>query len=134
MKKIQFILSVIIIVASSCKGTTKNNSTSMWTDSVFYSVFRPNEKLQLNTLYVDSLKYMGYDDYDDIAFICLERNDMIHGRFISNGSVYQMITDLNLNRCDIIEIKWKIDSVRFRYDRNLLQFQEYAVEIKKNKR
>lgn len=103
-----------------------------WTDSIFYSDIRPNEELRLHTCYTDILEYVDFDDNYDDFFISVRKGDKIFGNLICND-VHQIVSDLNLNRGDIIEMGWMIDSLRPEGDKELLWFKEYALKITKIK-
>lgn len=110
MKKTLIILSVLALYISSYGQN--------YADSIFYSSLRPNEELKLHTFYIDTLGYIDYDDkYDFLVFL---KNDETYGGLICN---HQIVSDLNLNRGDIVKIKWLIDSLRPEGDKELLWFR-----------
>jgi hypothetical protein len=105
-----------------------NSYGQNWADSIFYSSIRPNEELKLHTLYTDTLEYLEFDDNYDDFLILVKKDDETFGTLICND-----IHDLNLNRGDIVEIQWAIDSLRPEGDKELLWFREYVIEITKIK-
>lgn len=109
-----------------------NSYGQNWADSIFYSGIRPNEELELHTLYTDTLEYLEYDDNYDDFFILVKKDDETFGVLICND-IHQIVADLNLNRGDIVEIQWAIDSLRPEGDKELLWFKEYVREITKIK-
>lgn len=123
-RKIAIILSLLAL--------SINSYGQNWADSIFYSSIRPNEKLQLHTLYIDTLEYINYDDNYDDFLILVKKDDETFGALICND-IHQIVSDLNLNRGDIVEIQWVIDSLRPEGDKELLWFREYALEITKIK-
>jgi len=139
MKKTIFILSAIALVAIGCKQATKkqtvNDSALSRTDSTYYSSIRSSirqgEALQLHTLYTDGFEYIGYDDNGDDFFITVKKDDEIH--LLISDDIHHTVSDLNLNRGDMVEIQWKIDSFRPAGDEELLWFKEYAEKITKTK-
>ena len=134
MKKTVILLSTLALLTSSCGQTTKEQaksySTPSWADSTFYSDIRPNESLQLGTLYTDSFEYIGYNDDGDEFLIDVIKDDKIHG--LINDDIH-IVSDLNLNRGDMVKIQWQIDSLRPAGDEEMLWFEEYAVKITKTK-
>jgi hypothetical protein len=124
MKKTTILLSVLTLSI----GSYGQN----WADSVFYSSIRPNEELQLGTLYIDTLEYIDYDDNYDDFLISVKKDEESYGGLICND-IHQIVSDLNLNRGNIIEIQWQIDSLRPEGDKELLWFYEYAIKITKIK-
>lgn len=123
MRKL-IILSILVL--------SINSYGQNWADSTFYSSIRPNEKLQLHTLYTDTLTYLDYDtDYDDF-FILVKKGDDTSGAIICND-IYEIQSDLKLTHGNVVEIQWLIDSLRPAGDPTLLWFVEYAQKITKIK-
>lgn len=121
-----------IVIILSVLALSINSYGQNWADSIFYSSIRPNEELQLHTLYTDTLEYIEYDENYDNLLILVKKDNEIFGEIICND-IQQIISNLNLHRSDIVKIQWMIDSLRPESDKNLLKFMEYAVEITKIK-
>lgn len=123
MRKL-IILSILVL--------SINSYGQNWADSTFYSNIRPNEKLQLHTLYTDTLTYLDYDNnYDDI-FILVKKDDDTSGAIICND-IYEIQSNLNLTHGNVVEIQWLIDSLRPAGAPELLWFMEYVKKITKIK-
>ncbi|SHG26166.1 hypothetical protein [Dysgonomonas macrotermitis] len=121
-----------LVIILSALALSINSYGQNWADSIFYSSLRPNEDLQLQTLYTDTLEYIDYDDNYDNFLISVKKDDKTFGELICND-IHQIVSDLNLKRGDIIEMQWAIDSLRPEGDKELLCFREYAIEITKIK-
>ena len=130
MKKTIIILAIFALIASSCEQATKkqvvNNSAPSWIDSTFTSDIRPNEKLQLGKIYTDNFEYIEYNDQGyDISFAVKK-----------DGKIVSLLDDTAegetpvLNRGDMVEIQWKIDSLHpVAGDNKLLLFKEFAEKV-----
>lgn len=95
----------------------------------YTSEIRPGEKLQLKKNYTDMFEYVDYDDhYDDFLFV-VKKGDSIHS-LIDAGEI---VNNLELNKGDLLEIQWKMDSMRPAGDESLLLFKEFAQKITKIK-
>jgi len=133
MKKTVIILSVFALIASSCGQATKkqtvNNPASSLTDSTFTSDIRPNEKLQLGKVYTDNFEYINYNDQTDYFFFSV-RKDNKEITLLDNVADKQ--TSI-LNRGDMVEIQWKIDSSWVAGDGDRLEMTEWAINVKKTK-
>lgn len=89
----------------------------------FESMIRPNEKLILGKVYTDTLEYVGdNDEGDNWLFIVKKQLDSIY--IINN-------TENNFVRGDVVEIQWKMDSIRYAGDESFLDFREHLVTTKK---
>ena len=147
MKKAAIILSVFIFLASSCRQVTKkqveNNNViyeqndenpvvaSEKFDSIFTSSIRPNEKLLSGKIYTDNFEYIGYNDDGNYYFFIVtkdrEKITLLDGLIIENK------TFPKLNRGDMVEIQWKIDSSWVAGDGDRLEMTEWAINLKKTK-
>ena len=119
------VVAILSLLALSIGSYGQN-----WTDDIFYSDIRPNEELRLHTRYTDILEYVDFDDNYDDFFISIRKGDKIFGTLICND-IHQIASDLNLNRGDIVEMEWMIDSLRPEGDKELLWFKEHVIKIAK---
>jgi len=145
MKKTVIILSVFALIASSCgqamKKQAKNNEVvfeqnnenpvviSEKIDSIFTSPIRPKEKLLAGKIYSDNFEYLDYNDQGDYFFFVVHKDNQ-HFTLLdgcTEGKVPK------LNRGDILEIQWKIDSSWVAGDGDKLDMREWATNIKKTK-
>lgn len=93
----------------------------------FKSNIRPNQKLNLNTIYNDTIIFVRYNDDYDYFFLEGRKNSQ-------NVSLIYNWDDNNysFNMSDSIIIKWKIDSIYIAGDGETLDFAEFVIDaIKK---
>lgn len=128
--KINILLAFIFII--SCKKQASKNievkgiKPKQTTQSYYKSNLRKNENLQLATIYTDTVSFIKFDDnYDDWLTLVKKRKDTI--ALISNEQ------QLDFAKGDVIEIKWKIDSLRPAGDPDFIEFKEFLVASKKIK-
>ncbi|MFD2909420.1 hypothetical protein ACFSX9_11840 [Flavobacterium ardleyense] len=138
MRKIA-LLSLLLIFTllfsfQSCKGKEETLLPKNAIEEVvqtpipteFESKLRPNEKLKLGITYIDTVKYVAFnDDADDFYFIVEKNKDTI--ALLFNSDEYKYI------RGEEIEIKWEIDSMRYAGDDSYLNFTEHLYKAKKLK-
>lgn len=128
-------LSLLMIVLSffqSCEKKTENlnkensknkNSELKNVADTFKSPLRPNEKIQLEKVYLDTVQFVNFNDNgDDWQFIVKKNKDTI--RLIYNNDNPKFI------RRDELEIKWKMDSLRPAGDPEYLDYSEYLISAK----
>ena len=102
-------------------------SVSSQVEGVLFSEIRPNETLQLNTVYTDTVEYDGYRRYSDHTAISALMYSGREAELICND-INQMASVLKWERGDIIEVQWKIDTLRTDDDKAL---REHIVKITK---
>lgn len=89
----------------------------------FKSDLRPGEKLKLGKVYTDTVQYVNFNDEGDNDLFFVKKNtDTIS--LISNKVKADFV------RGNLIEIKWKIDSMRFAGDSETLAFPEFLMAAK----
>jgi len=127
----------------SCKDdreTTSENIESIKTDTLnlketshatlkdtFTSDLRPNEKLKIEKAYSDIVEFVAFDDNGDYPIFTIQKNKKII-------SFYSDFDDAStLKRGDILEVKWKIDSVYIAGEGEKLDFGEWLINAKKIK-
>jgi hypothetical protein len=129
--KLNFLLFAFLVVIS-CKKNEQENieiqdvETTQTIPTEFTSQLRNGEKLQLGTIYTDSVEYIKFDDnYDELLTFVKKGNDTI--TLISNKENSDFV------RGDVVEIKWKIDSLRPAGDPKYLDFTEFLISAKRIK-
>jgi hypothetical protein len=132
MKKTILIFSLLAFIASSCgqlKKQAKENTISdpEKSDTIFTSPIRPNEKLELGKIYTDHFEYMNYNDLYDYFYFVVKKN----GETMTLIDACDEEKIPELNRGDIVEIQWKIDSVWI--DGEPLKMNELATFVKNTK-
>ena len=131
---------IIVFSLQSCDNKTNKeksaqtqNSSNLWeptetnsAPSKFKSQLRPNEKLELGKIYTDKAKYVKFDDNGDNWLVVVEKNnDTI-------GLIYDK-EQSDFFRGEEIEIKWKMDSIRYAGDPEFLNYTEYLISAKRIK-
>ncbi len=144
MKKLIVILMISLF---SCNGTktdkkeTKNQKVDaiINTDSIepktsdistnFKSSIRPNQKLSLDKVYIDTVQFMSFNnDSDYRLFFARKKKEKV-------SLIYDLISDNKFDfiRGDEIEIKWKMDSIWIAGDGETLDFSEWLIRAEKIK-
>lgn len=91
----------------------------------FKSAIRLNQKIILGETYTDTVEYINYNDEgDDLLFIVKKNKDSI---YLINAIENDFV------RGDVLEIQWRIDSIRYAGDESFLDFREYLIKAKKIK-
>ena len=99
---------------------TKNNISSPIKSSL-----RPNEKMDLEKVHRDTVKYLAFNqDYDDWLFVVEKNKDTI-------ALVYNKEEEIKFSKGDEIVINWKMDSLRYAGDAEILHFTEYLISAQK---
>ncbi|MEO5910175.1 MAG: hypothetical protein ABIP95_04760 [Pelobium sp.] len=92
----------------------------------FKSDLRPNENLELGKTYTDTVNYISANDESDEAIFTVKKDkDTI--------SLIYYKDEIKPVRGDEIEIKWKMDSIRYAGDPEYLQYSEFLISSKKIK-
>lgn len=93
----------------------------------FVSDLRPTEKLKLGQIYTDEVAYVDFDDNGDYPLFTVEKEAKLI-------SLYANLEEPNdFKRGDILEIKWRMDSVYIAGEGEKLDFGEWLVTAKKVK-
>jgi hypothetical protein len=99
------ILLFLIITLTPCKSQTKESSRINYTTPI-----RPNMTTwKLGKIYTDNLKYLYYDDANDMPYIFLETDAgdttaLIYNAFEHNDNIEE------LHSGSLLEIKYKVQS------------------------
>lgn len=132
MKNLIILLLTTTLFFQSCgneaekKATETLQTTADRVPTEFTSPLRPNEKLELGKVYTDTIKYVEFDDNGDNWLVVVEKNnDTI-------GLIYDK-EQSDFFRGEEIEIKWKIDSIRYAGDPEFLNKTAYLVSAKRIK-
>lgn len=136
-----FYVLVLLVLLSACnqKGNTKKlplktpskekiveNNRGKSINQKFKSTLRPNRDLELHKVYTDTVQFIDYNTDFDYFFIEVKKGNDLAGLNTNSD-------DINFNRGDILEVKWKIDSVFIAGDGETLDFSEWLVNAKKIK-
>ncbi|MFD1605217.1 hypothetical protein ACFSJW_01340 [Flavobacterium artemisiae] len=92
----------------------------------FKSTLRPNQDLELHKVYTDTVQFIEYNTDFDYFFIDVKKGNDIAGLNTNSDNI-------NFNRGDVLEVKWKIDSIFIAGDGERLDFAEWLVSAKKIK-
>ncbi|WP_298954834.1 hypothetical protein [uncultured Nonlabens sp.] len=90
----------------------------------FQNNIRPNEKIELNTVYTDTLQFKNYNDDYDYFFLTGIKND----KDISLIYNWDMTADKDFKENDILKVTWKMDSIYTAGDGETLSFYETAID------
>ncbi|WP_155845733.1 hypothetical protein [Chryseobacterium gregarium] len=125
-------LMILLFALQSCEKKTENlnkeNSTYKKNElkkviDTFKSPLRPNENIQLEKIFLDTVQFVNFNDNgDDRQFIVKKNKDTV--RLIYNND------DPKFIRGDELEIKWKMDSLRPAGDPEYLDYSEYLISAK----
>lgn len=123
MKKISATLLIILFCA--CNHKTQN-ITSI-TDTSNPTNIVDSVKKEQNIIHTDTMNFFEYNDYGDYFFLNAEKNKENFG-FINDKN-----EDRSLLKGDIIEIKWKNDTIFIAGDGETPEIAEWIVSVKKIK-
>jgi hypothetical protein len=106
------------------KSENVQGSETVKKDKINYdtSPIRPNQKLEVGTQMTDRFEFINYNDDGDYFLIFVKKNN----------EAFSLIYDWDVNekykfnRGDIINIDWKMDSMRVSGDGESLHFAEWA--------
>jgi hypothetical protein len=130
------VLLGILFLSQSCRDTT-NEASSQLPDTVdakgspvpdpvpdaFKSILRPNANLKPGVVYTDTVTYVGFDDTRDNGAVRVEKNK----------DTVDLICDdepSGFRPGDLLEIRWKLDSIRDAGDPDYLSFRECLITAK----
>lgn len=102
------------------------NSNDKSLNRKFKSTLRMNQDLELHKVYTDTVQFIEYNTDFDYFFIDVKKGNNVAG--INTNS-----DDINFNRGDVLEVKWKMDSIFIAGDGERLDFAEWLVGVKKIK-
>ena len=121
---------ILCLIHNSCNQTSKqvenntNDSTKIQIDTL-ESFLRPGLRLKINTMLVDTVRYIGFEDTSDEPILFVENlnsKDTV-------GIIYKT-ENPDYVRGDLIEIQWRIDSIRYAGDSEFLNFTEFLTSSK----
>lgn len=97
--------------------------------TTFSSHLRPNKPIFLNQIYTDTIKFSNYNDDFDYFMLKGKKNGndvtLVYNWVWNNNDKY------NFKSGDIIEVKWKMDSIFYAGDGETLDFKERAINAEK---
>lgn len=127
-----FLIVILGRVFQSCETKTPSpalesdvvlKSDSPKTTLTLKSLLRPDENLELNKVYIDTVQFIEYDDNgDDGLFRVKKGKDSIVLIFNTENP--------NFVRGNELEIKWKIDSWRPAGDPEYMEYREFLISAK----
>ena len=94
----------------------------------FNSNIRPNESILLNHIYSDTIEFDNYNDGGDY-FLLLGKKNEVDISFIYSWKLNN--SKYNFKYGDLIEIKWKMDSIWIAGDGETLDFTEHVIDAEK---
>lgn len=126
----KYIIVLLLLSLLACNNhsnndqqpATKSDSITAFTVS---SPLRPGEKIALNQPYTDTLEFIGFNDDGDYYLCFVKKNRDTIG-LIYDGAY-------NFVRGDEIAINWKMDSIRYAGDSEVLDYTEFLVSAKRIK-
>ncbi|MFB9080557.1 hypothetical protein ACFFLS_20700 [Flavobacterium procerum] len=134
-----FYVPVLLLLLASCNQKEKNDSAAnrdsikikpaskpTVVQSKFKSALKPGEDLEIHKIYSDVVEFVDYNTDFDYYFIDVKKNGELIGLNTNSD-------DIAFNRGDILEVKWKIDSIFIAGDGGTLEFTEWLVDAKKIK-
>ncbi|TDW51566.1 hypothetical protein EV144_101241 [Flavobacterium sp. 270] len=137
--KVLYSLAFLVLL-SSCNEKSKDENTNADTVSQkkatnqvvesakdYKSDIRPNEKLKLEQVYTDTAEFVEFNNEGDYAYVAIKKDNKTIA-LTTNETI-----DSLYKRGDIIDVKWKIDSVFIAGEGEKLDFTEWLVSAKKVK-
>ena len=121
-----------VFLACEQKNTNKESvsitgeETTAEYEEVITSEIRPGLELLPGKIYTDSFQYIGYNDDSDYWFFIVEKDGK---RMILIDDCPEGTVNF-LNRGDLVEIEWKIDSTWVAGDGDALYMAEWATKIR----
>lgn len=134
MKKyLKALLFAPLFALLSCGNNTANShadtadSTVVNSDTTTYSSrLRPHEKLQLGKVYTDTVIFDNVDEHGDYTWVAVRKGKDTVGLVVYEEPVPFV-------KGEEIELKWKVDSIRYAGDAEYLEHVEYFVAAKRLK-
>ncbi|MBF4505251.1 hypothetical protein IRZ83_01135 [Flavobacterium sp. JLP] len=93
----------------------------------FESDLRPSEKLKLGQPYSDTVEYVEFDNNGDFPLFSVQKNKKLVG-LVSNSEDAP-----KFKRGDVLELKWKMDTLYVAGESEELNFSEWMISAKKVK-
>ncbi len=126
----KYIIVLLLLSLLACNNhsnndqqpATKSDSITAFTVN---SPLRPGENLVLNQPYTDTLEFIEFNDDGDYYLCFVKKNRDTIG-LIYDGAY-------NFVRGDEIAINWKMDSIRYAGDSEVLDYTEFLVSAKRIK-
>lgn len=124
-------ITVLLLVSLLACNNHSNNGQQPATKSDSITAFtvttplRPGENIVLNQTYTDTLEFIEFNDEGDYYLCFVKKNkDTI-------GLIYD--SEYNFVRGDEIAVNWKMDSIRYAGDSEVLDYTEFLVSAKRIK-
>jgi hypothetical protein len=109
------------------KDTTSVKETEAGPDRIETSDLRPNEKLKLQQVYTDLVEYIDFDANGDFTLLTVQKDKRL-------VSFYNNLESAGIfKRGDLLEVKWKIDTIYIAGEGEKEDFGEWLVDAKKVK-
>ncbi|AZI22922.1 hypothetical protein EIH07_07670 [Chryseobacterium taklimakanense] len=128
-------LFIFAFALQSCENNTGKTTESYSKSEIstekniiptdFKSPLRPNEKLELGKIYTDTVKFIDFDDNGDNWLFIVKKDKQNAITLIKNSD-----NEYDFVRGDEIEIRWKMDSIRYAGDTEFLNFRELMISAK----
>lgn len=109
--------------------TNLNNQDIETTAIRLSSSLRPNKSISLNKTYTDTIQFDSYNDDGDY-FILIGKNRNNEVSLIYNWEWYKN-DKYDFKNGDLLEVKWKMDSIWIAGDDESFSFFEKAIDAKK---
>ncbi|MBF4491139.1 hypothetical protein IR010_01190 [Flavobacterium sp. MR2016-29] len=93
----------------------------------FESDLRPSEKLKLGQPYSDTVEFVEFDNNGDFPLFSVQKNKKLVG-LVSNSEDAP-----KFKRGDVLELKWKMDTLYVAGESEELNFSEWMISAKKVK-
>lgn len=122
-----FLLFIIIILFFSCNNKTENITKTTVSFKKETKISIDNTKKQINHVHIDTLSFIGYNDDGDYFLLNAKKNLKNFG-FINDKN-----EDRSLLQGDIVEIRWKKDTIYIAGDGDKPELAEWIISVKKLK-
>ncbi|WP_417800645.1 hypothetical protein [Tenacibaculum sp.] len=117
--------NTVFKVETDNKDTIKYSEEESKTLDSFKSRLRPDEQLELKTIYTDTVTFLSYDDnYDYWCFLAKKNKDTVQ-------VMYQDISINELVKGDIISIKWELKILQEAGDEDITYLKPCLVSFNK---
>ncbi|TPG45359.1 hypothetical protein [Flavobacterium pectinovorum] len=138
----QFYCLAFLVLLFSCKenkeATTENlnttqkdtiniKETKVVSNNTQTSVLRPNEKLKIQQVYSDLVEFVNFDGNGDYALFTVQKNKELISLYtnLENAKTFK--------RGDLLDVKWKMDTIYIAGEGEKQDFGEWLVDAKKVK-
>lgn len=142
MKQIYFL--ALFTLLFSCKENKETNSENInksvqkdtldakeksdtVSKDIFASDLRPNEKLKIGQNYSDTVEYVEFDDNGDFPLFTVRKNKKTVSLVTNSDDAPKF------KRGDVLEIKWRVDTLYVAGESEELNFTEWLINVKKVK-